>query len=412
LKKPINIGVGKDKNDPISALEESLDDGDITDPDIVFVSFTPNLDPNEVRKDIVSQIDVDETLVLGVSSAGNLTGDGYTRGAAVLTMKLTQLVVVGVGMARDASENPREKASEAVRRSTRGVKRDISAALAPAATGIVKGGAMDVVRHSMADVLLLVSGVLGDPWGPREILLGVLDEVMSTVPRIVGGVAANEYDFEAPTYVFDAEGVHEDAVTVLSVFTSLRRGYAVDHGFQPVGEPVKVETEGTLVKRIEGKPALEYYAEVIGTSPESIDETILLTHPLGVPDPGPREYVIIRTPIGVEGDSIRLVSPLKSNFAHLMTRGDVRGSFERSVRAALESAGGEASLVFLFNCAARHLVVDSDEAIDIVTDVVGEDTPVFGFNCYGEFGPTPSGSIMHHNQTVTVYVVGRGVMGH
>ncbi len=409
-REPLNVGVGSDGNDAISALEEALDDVGDEDVDAVFVTFTTDMDPEEVRKDVVSQLGED-TLVLGVSSAGNLTPDGFRRGVACLALKLSQLVVLGLGI-EDIGADLRRSSAEAVREAAEGVKRDVSAALAPAARGLVAGKTMDVVRHSMADVVLLVSGVLDNPWAPRELLLGVLDEVRSTVPRVVGGVAANDYDFEAPTYLFDRNGVYESSIAVLSVFTSLRRGYAVDHGFEPIGDPVKVETDGVLVRKIEGEPALEFYADAVGVPPDSVNDSILLTHPFGIPDPGPRDYVIIRTPVGVEGEAIRLVSPLKSGFAHLMTRGDVRRSFARAVADALKGAGGDASLVLLFNCAARHLVVDSDEAVDIVSDVVGEDVPVFGFNCYGEFGPTPSGSLMHHNQTVTVYVVGGGVMGH
>ncbi|WP_456434936.1 FIST C-terminal domain-containing protein [Methanopyrus sp.] len=55
--------------------------------------------------------------------------------------------------------------------------------------------------------------------------------------------------------------------------------------------------------------------------------------------------------------------------------------------------------MFVFNCAARHLIVDTDDAVHLLRDLVGEDVTIFGFNCYGEYGLTPSGKLVHHNQT-------------
>ncbi|WP_456481274.1 FIST C-terminal domain-containing protein [Methanopyrus sp.] len=103
----------------------------------------------------------------------------------------------------------------------------------------------------------------------------------------------------------------------------------------------------------------------------------------------------------------------ESTVARIMEPGNLEESIRMSINRALEDAGSpeELGAVLVFNCVARHLVIDTDEAVDILRDQLGEDVPLFGFNCYGEFAPTPSGKLVQHNQTVVAYVIGKETVG-
>ncbi|WP_456434940.1 hypothetical protein [Methanopyrus sp.] len=61
------------KSSPEEALEEAAEDLDRID--VVLCAFSPRHDPHEVRKTLVEYLDCD-CLILGLSSAGNITTDG------------------------------------------------------------------------------------------------------------------------------------------------------------------------------------------------------------------------------------------------------------------------------------------------------------------------------------------------
>ncbi len=151
-------------------------------------------------------------------------------------------------------------------------------------------------------------------------------DCLGMVPRVIGGMTADEYEFEH-TYVFDDSDVYEDALAVLVLYSSMKRGHAVDHGFVPLSDPMVVEIEGVDAIEMDGRPALDVYVDIVGKKPEM---EILMKHPLGIIDPGPRPYYLIRTPIDVdvERKTVRLVSPLPNGVAaRIMEPGDVEGSF-------------------------------------------------------------------------------------
>ncbi|WP_457619573.1 FIST signal transduction protein [Methanopyrus sp.] len=408
----LKAGVGVSKSNPEEALEEATDWG-LDRIDVVLCAFSPRHDPNEVREALVEYLGDGRCLVLGLSSAGNITADGFSEGSvAVLAMELSKLVAVGMAIGTGLSEDPYRVARETVTEAAGSTKVDISASLAPVATKLVTGS-VEVARHSLVDVLLFTDGLccLNHPEASMEVLRGVLDR-LGTVPRVVGGMTADEGEFER-TYIFDGSDVYEDALAVLVLYSSVKRGHAVDHGFVPFSEPMIVETEGVDVIKMDGEPALDVYEEIVNGE---IGTETLLKYPLGIEDPGPHPYHLIRTPFDVDEEerTLRLVAQLPSGLAvRVMEPGDVEESFRRAAQRALEDAGSpeELGAVLVFNCMARHLIVDTDDAVDLLRDLVGEDVPIFGFNCFGEYGLTPSGKFVQHNQTVVTYVLGCEVVG-
>ncbi|WP_456477523.1 FIST signal transduction protein [Methanopyrus sp.] len=406
---PFKAGVGMSKSGPEEALEEAAEDLDRID--VVLCAFSPRHDPHEVREALVEYLNGD-CLILGLSSAGNITTDGFSDGSvAILAMELSKFMAFGMAIGTGLSKNPYRVARETVARAVGSVKVDVSASLAPVATGLVTGN-MAVVRHSLVDVLLFADGLccFNNPEASMGVLNGVLD-CLGTVPRVIGGMTADECEFKH-TYVFDNSDVYEDALAVLVLYSSVKRGHAVDHGFVPLSDPMIIEIEGVDVIKMNGEPALDVYVDIVGEKPEM--ET-LLKHPLGIIDPGPRPYYLVRTPIDadMERKAMKLVSPLPNGVAaRIMEPGDVEGSFKMAVQRALEDAGSpkELGVVFVFNCAARHLIVDTDDAVRLLRDLIGEDVTIFGFNCFGEYGMTPSGKLVQHNQTVATYVLGSEIV--
>ena len=398
------------KSSPEEALEEAAEDLD--EVNAVLCAFSPRHDPDEVRRALVEYLGDGDYMLLGFSTAGNITDDGFSQGTvAVLALELSNLIAFGMAIGEGLSGDPHGVASRTLDRAAQSVKVDVSAALAPVATGIVTGS-VDVVRHSLVDVLLFVDGLccLDNPNASVDVLRGILNRLGPEV-GIVGGMTADEYEFER-TYLFDRHGVYEDAIAILTLYSSLKRGHAVDHGYAPDTDPMVARTDGVTVTHLDDRPALDAYEDHVGRA----DRETLLKYPLGFHDPGPRPYYLIRTPIDADEEdrTLQLVSQLPDGTpVQIMAPDNLEESIHNAAELAIKNAGEprELALVTVFNCAARHLVVDTDEALDILRDLIGEDVPVFGFNCYGEYGLTPSGKFIQHNQTVAVHVIGNEVAG-
>jgi len=408
---PLRAGTGVSKSSPEEALEEAAEDLD--EVNAVLCAFSPRHDPDEVRRALVEYLGDGDYMLLGFSTAGNITDDGFSQGTvAVLALELSNLIALGMAIGKGLSEDPHGVASRTLDRAARSVKVDVSAALAPVATGIVTGS-VDVIRHSLVDVLLLVDGLccLDNPNASVDVLRGILNRLGPEV-GIVGGMTADEYEFER-TYLFDRHGVYEDAIAIVTIYSSLKRGHAVDHGYAPDTDPMVARTDGVTVTHLDDRPALDAYEDHVGRA----DQETLLKYPIGFHDPGPRPYHLIRTPIDADEEdrTLQLVAQLPDGTpVQIMAPDNLEASIRNAAELAIKNAGEprELALVTVFNCAARHLVVDTDEALDILRDLIGEDVPVFGFNCYGEYGLTPSGKFIQHNQTVAVHVIGNEVVGH
>ncbi len=291
--EPIRAGVGVSKTSPEEALDEALDFGGLEEVDAILCAFSPRHDPSDVREALLEQTDPEGTLLLGFSSAGNITTDGYSDGTvAVLAMELSSLVTLGLGVGSGLSEDPYEVSRKAVSESVANFSYDVSATLAPIATGIVRGEVKEVVQQSMVDLMLFVDGLCAfrHPEAPMDVLRAVLDDLRG-VPKVVGAMTGDDLRLER-TYVFDNRGVYEDAVAALTVYSSLKTGCGIAHGYEPMSGVMLAESEGTEVMKLDGRPALDVYSEVVGEEP---DRQTLLKYPLGIFDFGPKPYYLIRT---------------------------------------------------------------------------------------------------------------------
>jgi hypothetical protein len=66
-------------------------------------------------------------------------------------------------------------------------------------------------------------------------------------------------------------------------------------------------------------------------------------------------------------------------------------------------------VVFIYSCMARKIVLGSktNEEIVKIKNNVGENIPIIGFYCYGEYAPIGRGGISSfYNETITLTIIG------
>lgn len=338
-------------------------------------------------------------LIVGCSTAGEITTDGPAKRHSVAVMALTG---EGVSFFGGVGEDIARGAREAGRRAAAAVK-----AQAP-------NGALDAFM--MFPDVLTGNGA--------DIVRGALDALGEHFP-IVGGAAGDDFEFKR-TYQYLNEKVYSGAVIGLGLAGDFSFGIGVKHGWIPIGAPKKVtKSEGSVLHELDNQPAINIYEEYFGAerAKELKTETLAklaITYPLGMKVAGSDE-LLIRDPITVdEKGSITCAAEIpEGSEIRLMI-----GSREEAVKVARQAAqaavkglrpGSAPRAVVVFNCIARNKLFGerSGEEIEAIQEAVGRETPLIGFYTYGEQAPL-GGEVRNikkcnpafHNETVVICVLG------
>jgi hypothetical protein len=247
-----------------------------------------------------------------------------------------------------------------------------------------------------AFAFLLVDGLFGH----EEQVAHSLQQGLGDVP-VVGGSAGDCLDFER-TYVYGDGRFTSDAAVLVLVATPLPfREFKTQH-FAATEERLVVtaaDPERRLVREINGLPAAEEYARLLG-----VDATEL----------GPAHFAASPVVVLIDGaDYVRSIQRVEPDgglkFYCAIERGVVlrvaRGvDLVQNLEAALERVSsqiGPPQLVLTFDCILRKLEIAQTGLQDAVGDVLLRHNAV-GFNTYGE-----QFCGVHVNQTLTAIALGR-----
>ena len=345
-------------------------------PDLAVLFLTDNYDPAEAVTRVREVSRVPE--LVGFMAGGVLAGDAVLdRGLAVMLLGgggLQVATAVEEGLADDPL----------------GVGRRLGDCLAGAG---FSGGA----------VLVLPDGFTG---GLPEMLHGLYDRMGPDFCYVGGGAGDNLRFYR--TYQFTGQRVCTNAVAA-AVISGIPTEVGLGHGWRPVGEPVVVgETDGKRVLEIDGRVALEGYAEHVGPVDRDRFAEIGMRCPLGFPDLS-GNYVI-RDPISLEEDgTITFVTEVPSRSVGYVMKGDpselIRAAGE--VAARVRKHFEEVRFALCFDCISRYLLMREKfvEEFDAIRNALNGGVPLMGALTFGEVGCFSAVPIFH-NKTVAVLAGG------
>jgi hypothetical protein len=259
-------------------------------------------------------------------------------------------------------------------------------------------------RHPHSVLLLLTDGMTGDQ---REVGRGAYEVTTALIP-FVGGVAADNLAWER-TYTFGDGRVLANGILAVWINAARPVGVSVDHGWRPVGKPMLVtRAEGTVVRELDGVPALEAYLAEQGAGLEPGDGDFfrkVMRSPVGCLNARGRydiRQLHARLP---EGGGINFnVGISEQSILQVMSSND-EALIEGAKLAAQEAVcqlTGKARLALVFSCGSRMPLLGDrlrDEAVAISSVLDG--APVCGFYTFGEFART-TGTSGVHNSSVAV----------
>ncbi len=242
-----------------------------------------------------------------------------------------------------------------------------------------------------------------------ELVRGMLKRLPKGV-QVTGGLSGDGARFQQ-TVVFVDSPPEEGRIAALGFYGDrLKVGYGSLGGWDPFGpERLITRSSGNVLYELDGQSALGLYKRYLGDAATGLPATGLL-FPLSLRT-GENGRGVVRTILAVNEDEQTMTFAgdvpegayarlMKANFDRLVdgAHGAAQTSYE-----AIGSAPPE--LAILISCVGRKLVLKqrTEEEVEAVRSVLGEQAVLAGFYSYGEICPAaPNASCELHNQTMTI----------
>ena len=270
------------------------------------------------------------------------------------------------------------------------------------AKSLVKGLKQDGLKHIF--VLSKGLGINGS-----ELVRGMNE--YSDV-SITGGLAGDGNVYKE-TFLFANDVAQENLVVAIGFYgDSLNFEVGCKAGWEEFGAKRTITSSyGNVIKEIDSKPALELYKKYLGEYIKELPASGLL-FPLSIQMDKESTNEVVRVMMGInedgsiifagdvpQGASVRL---MKTNIDNLIDGSEI-------VANSIKRYNDKRSLALTVSCTGRLSVLRqlADEEIEVVQNVLGNNTQVVGFYSYGEIAPF-SNDLLNcqlHNQTMTVTTI-------
>lgn len=322
-----------------------------------------------------------EALLLGCSTAGEITAAGVDDGTSSITAIKFDQTRLSQGNTRLTGMDDSFAAGERL-------GKQISAA-------------------GLKAVLVFGPGV---KINGSALVNGITSIIGTSIP-ITGGLAGDGGAFKE-TFTIGPDGVANNQIVAIGLSgDGLRFGHGSFGGWEPFGPARKVtRSEGNILHELDGEPALEIYRRYLGEHAKGLPASGLL-FPFAMLGEDHSAVGLIRTILGIDeaNGSLILAGEIDPDgylrLMHASTDKLVNGAESAAEAAAAMAQGAGESVAILVSCVGRKLVMGNrvDEEVEAVGEVFGKAGVLTGFYSYGEISPfAPGASCKLHNQTMTI----------
>lgn len=228
----------------------------------------------------------------------------------------------------------------------------------------------------------------------EEAITAALHWGLDEIP-LLGGSAGDEMDFEETTLILNSE-ILEGRAIVLMIKSNLPTEIFKTENFIPRDEKLIVtrsDPDKRIVHELNGGPAAEVYAEVIGVDVHSLTSQSFASHALGVRVGG--EYYCRSIQKVNDDKSLTFFCAIDDGI--VLTVAEPTG-MARTTQDKLESmtkSVGEIDFILGFDCVLRRIDARNRQVTQKISHIY-QSNNVIGFNTYGEQYQS-----MHLNQTLT-----------
>ncbi len=240
-------------------------------------------------------------------------------------------------------------------------------------------------------------------------LIEGLESAKGFSASITGGLCGDGARFEKTLTSYNENPKQGEVVAIGFYGDTLEVSYANFGGWTPFGpERTITKSEGNVLFEIDGKPALDLYKKYLGEKANELPQAALL-YPLTVQQNNNSEP-LVRTILNIdEAENSMILAgdvPLNSKVQLMMsTMDDIAEGACSAAELAMRDRKNKPELAILVSCVGRKLVLDqrTEDEIEEVADVIGDQAKITGFYSYGEMAPfAGKNECQLHNQTMTL----------
>jgi hypothetical protein len=372
------------ESDPVAAAEDLVRQLGAASPKLVTVFASRPRDQVALNRALRERLGPDVRL-LGATSAREIDRDGMHDGTVVLGA-LQGEFEVGIGLGKDLSADAISAGSSAMKQACEQLG--------------TRPQDLDTNRH----VGIVIDD--GFRYKKEELLLGALDKNQAIV--LVGGGASDvEQDPEKQSSELHVDGeVATDAALVALIKTDAPFAAMRHHAYTPTGQTLtitKVSDDGNRALEIDGKPAAQHYADLLGVAVDDLEfgkPNGFGQRPLALKVG--REYFLRSPWKPLEDGSILFANLLEEDSSYeLMEIGDMPAMTREFVEKTIPEKVPNPSAVLYFHCSGRQWLADSIGASEQLADAFTHGPPAVGFNVFFE-----SYCGFHINTTLTTLAFG------
>ena len=320
-----------------------------------------------------------ELLVVGCTTAGEITAEGYAQGSISAIGFSKTSFAVGGSLITHLEQFSFSDAQGLVQQLSEQCQAE---QIAP------------ITDHSFA--LSLFDGLSTQ----EEQVLVTLDSALGSIPHF-GGSAGDDIRL-ANTHVYFNGQFHTDAAVIILINTNCEFRVFSRHHMQSQSTKLVVteaDSESRRVLELNAEPAAEEYARVVGVPLADLNHEVFALNPIAVRIGD--EY-FVRSIQGVNDDlSLTFYCAVENGIVLTqMTPGEIVPQLDQQLSVE-ESLLHEHLLTLGCDCFLRRLEADRKGLTEPLSDLLKQHR-VIGFNTYGE-----QIDGMHVNQTFTGVAIGR-----
>jgi hypothetical protein len=370
--------------EPVAAAEDLMRQLGGAVPKLVIMFASRDRDQHALNRAVRERLPEGARLV-GATTAGELDNSGIHSGSVVLSA-LSGDFEVGLGLGSGLSVDAVGAGAAAIKRACEELG----------------------VRQQDLDPRRYVGLVIDDGfrYKKEELLLGILEK-SQTLVLVGGGAADHEQDPARQSALVHMDGeVAGDGVLVCLFKTSAPWAALRSHWYQPTGEQLvitKVDDSHTRALEIDGKPAAERYAELLGVGVEDLEfgkPKGFAVRPTALKVG--REYFIRAAWKPLEDGSILFANLLEEGTElELMKLGDPAGMMRQFFQEELPRRVPNPQATLLFHCSGRMWYASATNTVKELADTLRFAPPAAGMNVHFEIY-----SGFHINTTLTVLAFG------
>ncbi|MEX0272904.1 MAG: FIST signal transduction protein [Flavobacteriaceae bacterium] len=243
-------------------------------------------------------------------------------------------------------------------------------------------------------------------------LIDGLEEKLEQGISVTGGMCGDDARFERTLASYNEEPKEGEVVVIGLYGEHFEVTYASHGGWVPFGpERTVTKSKGNVLYELDGNPALDLYKKYLGERAKDLPEAALL-YPLSVMVEG-ELGTIVRTILSIDEkeNTMTLAGDIPEGALVRLMMATVEDIADGAFTAAKQAMNGrekKPDLALLVSCVGRKLVMDqrTEEELEEVVSVIGEDATVTGFYSYGEMAPFEGQNRCRlHNQTMTLTLI-------